>query len=226
MSAPEASGKWVLVSGGTGGIGVALIKHLANAGFRPAIGYRVRRAEAEKLAELYGGEPFALDLDNSQQIDAATTRLSKRKVVALVLNASPEPDLEMFRKVTAESFEKQFRISVIGNHRLLASMVGNVFRRNKEGVVVGVLTRAMGSDTESALKYVTAYVVAKYGLLGLLRCARTEYPWLRVETISPDFTDTPILGAFDDRFVSMLRQRGQLMDPSAVAEAILRKITG
>jgi NAD(P)-dependent dehydrogenase (short-subunit alcohol dehydrogenase family) len=217
---------WVLVSGGTGGIGAALAAKLAEAGIRPAIGYRSNRAAAESIANASGGEAFPLDLDDPSQIEATTSRLSGRNVTTLVMNASPAPDIEMFRKVSAESFEKQFQVSVIGNHLLLASMIGKVFRTRKAGTVIGMLTRAMGSDTKTALKYVTAHVVAKYGLLGLLKCAKAEYPWLRVETVSPDFTDTPMLDAFDSRFVEMLREQGKLSAPAAVADTILRKITG
>src|ERR1700722_20021795 len=99
---------WVLVSGGTSGIGALLVTQLAKAGFRPAIGYRSDRAAAESLAAASGGEAFALDLDNADQIEATTSRLSGRNVMALVMNAGPAPDVEMFRKVSPESFEKQF----------------------------------------------------------------------------------------------------------------------
>ena len=217
---------WVLVSGGTGGIGAKLIAKLAEAGIRSAIGYRSDRTAAESLANAWCGEAFPLDLDDASQVEFTTHRLAGRNVTALVMNASPAPDIEMFRKVSPKSFEKQFQISVIGNHLLLANMIGNVFRTRRAGTVVGILTRAMGSDTEIALKYVTAHVVAKYGLLGLLKCAKAEYPWLRVETVSPNFTDTPMLDAFDPRFVEMLRKQGKLSNPAAVADAILRKIIG
>jgi 3-oxoacyl-[acyl-carrier protein] reductase len=220
----DVTDAWCLVSGSTGGIGSLLAKRLADAGIRPAIGYRADRDAAEALAKACGGEALALDLNDAGQIESATSRLSDRNLTTLVLNASPAPNIEMFRRVSPESFERQFQLSVIGNHHLLASTIGNVFRKRKTGTVVGILTRAMGSETQQALKYVTAHVVAKYGLMGLLKCAEAEYPWLRVETVSPDFTDTPMLDAFDPRFVEMLREQGKLARPADVADAILRKI--
>ena len=46
----------------------------------------------------------------------------------------------------------------------------------------------MGKPLNASLKYMTPYIVSKYGLLGLLSAMQAELNWLKVETVSPGFT--------------------------------------
>ena len=60
----------------------------------------------------------------------------------------------------------------------------------------------MGDAHRPASAGMGAYVVAKHGLAGLLAVVAAEYPWLRVRTVRPGFTATPMLTAFDSRFLA------------------------
>ena len=64
----------------------------------------------------------------------------------------------------------------------------------KAGLVVAVLTAAMGSDKRQATANMGAYVIAKYGVRGLLKAAEAEYPWLQCAEVLPDFIETDIIG--------------------------------
>ena len=58
--------EYVLVSGGSGGIGQALCRLLATAGYHPVIGFASSAEEAEKLAAEIGGTAVPLDASSEQ----------------------------------------------------------------------------------------------------------------------------------------------------------------
>lgn len=65
------------------------------------------------------------------------------------------------------------------------------------------------------------YMISKYGLLGVIALLRAETPWLTVRTVSPSFTDTAMLDAFDDRWIDKIRAAGEISTPEQVAEDLL-----
>ena len=217
------SGEWVLVSGGSGGIGSATGKALAQAGFRPIVAYAKNRAGAEATARTVGGTSLALDLSDDASIESAVERVTTigLPLAGVVLAASPAPVVAPFGKITAADMEAQWRVNVLGPQRLLAALVRRAFRRAKRGFVIGVLSEAMGFRENRARASLGAYIVGKYGLAGVLAVAAHDYPWLHVRTIYPGFTDTKMLQIFDDRFVEQLRTRGAIRRADEVAEDIL-----
>jgi 3-oxoacyl-[acyl-carrier protein] reductase len=75
----------------------------------------------------------------------------------------------------------------------------------------------------------TPYIVAKAGLQALLQCACAEFgrAGLRVSTLSPGFTQTPMLGDFSDLLLEMARsqaENGRFLDPDEVAAAVIEAL--
>lgn len=210
----------VVVSGGSGGIGGALCRELAGKGLVPVVGYASGRERAEALARETGGEALALDLTSKAQIEAAVARLSEgAAVTGLVLAGAPTPSLARFGRLKAQEMDLNWQVQVLGPQRLLAAAVQAWFRPRKRGVVLGVLSAAMGRNS-AAMSSMGAYVIGKYGLAGVLAAAAADYPWLEVRSACPGFTDTPMLRAFDARFVDGLRRDGRVAKPEHVAAEI------
>ena len=66
-------------------------------------------------------------------------------------------------------------------------------------------------------------------LLGLMKVLDAEYAWLDVQTVSPGYTETPMLDAFDPRFLDQMRAAlpaGEFSSPDSVAAEILNAIQG
>lgn len=216
----------VLVSGGSGGIGAALCRRLAAAGLEPVIGWGHGRDRAEALAAETGGLALALDLEDDAAIDAAVAELEAQGVPlrGVVLAASPPPAITPFAAADADEARRQWRVNVEGPRRLLAGLIPRVLRRRKQGVVVAVLSAAMAGPDGKAAGNMPTYVIAKHGLAGVLAAAAADYRWLRVATVSPGFTETPMLAAFDPRYLDMARAArpdGRFTAPDAVAADIL-----
>lgn len=216
-----------LVSGGSGGIGAAVCDALATRGITPVVGFAHNVAAAEAVATRTGGIALPLDLTSEDAILAAAERLEGLpRLAGVVLAGSPPLAPVPFGKIATQDMVTQWQVNVLGPQRLVAELVRRAFRRHKQGAVVGVLTQAMGGgDTgiDGASSGMGAYVIAKHGLAGVLAMAAADYPWLRVRAVRPGYTDTPMLAAFDERFLAMQREKAPFSTPQDVAAQILKE---
>lgn len=212
----------VVVSGGSGGIGAALCRILADKGLEPVVGYASGRQRAEALAREIGGAALALDLMRPEAIDAAVDALAEGPPIAgVVLAAAPAPSLARFGRIDEAEMERSWRIQVLGPQRLLAGAIKRWLRPRKRGVVLGVLSAAMGAgDGSGAMASMGGYVIGKYGMQGVLAACAADHPWLAVRSLSPGFTRTAMLETFDARFVAKLDEAGRVGEPEAVAQDI------
>ena len=219
--------RFVLVSGGSGSIGAALCRQLSSADMVPIIGYARGKDRAEALARETGGRALHIDLTDRSVIDAAIEELAAIGIglAAIILAASPRLALLPFGKIDETEMNSQLYVNVIGPQQLLAGVVKKCFRKNKRGLALALLTRAMGDGAgEAGMGSLGAYVIAKHGLKGVLSAAGAEYPWLSVDTISPGFTKTPMLEAFDERFLQALQETEAFSTPDEVAVQIMERI--
>ncbi|MBT3068516.1 SDR family NAD(P)-dependent oxidoreductase [Rhodoferax sp. U11-2br] len=222
MSGPEH----FLVSGGSGDIGAATCDALAGAGFIPVVGYHRGAAAADGIARRTGGLTLALDLASDTSIDQALAFFATQsaRLAGAVLAGSPPLALAPFGKILPDELNSQWQVNVLGPQRLLAGLVRQCFRLHKSGVVVGVLSQAMGDESHKAASGMGAYIIAKYGMAGLLAVLAADYPWLRVRSVRPGYTETRMLAAFDARFLDTQRDLTPFQTPQQVAAQILREV--
>lgn len=217
------AGEAVLVSGGAGGIGAAVCAQLAAAGYHPIVGYHAHRDAAEQIAQSCGGTPLALDLTDLAQVHAAVEAVAAlpTSLAGVILAASPPPRPAPFGTITPEELTHQLAVNVVGPQQLLAGLVRRCFRQTRRGRVVGVLTSGMGSGIGSAAPNLGAYLIAKHGLAGVLATLAADYPWLTVDQVSPGFTETPMLQAFEARYLDAMRSQHAFASPGDVAAQIV-----
>jgi 3-oxoacyl-[acyl-carrier protein] reductase len=221
--------KHYLVTGGTGGIGAAVCRALAAQGLAPIVGYREANEEqANLLAQECGGRVLKLDLNRSDSIDLAIAQISSLEAPfpGLVHCASPPPRPCPFGRITEGDMELFWRVNVLGPQRLLSGLVKQRLRKARQGVVVAVTSAAMRNETGKAMAGMGAYTISKFGLCGVLALLEAEYPWLRVFRISPGFTRTRMLEAFDERFIENVSAQNPLTEPEAVAREIVHCLGG
>lgn len=222
--------KAAIVTGATGGIGAALVSRLAADGWLPVIGFRPpKQAIANALVQeilAAGGDAVAvaLPLEDHAALEAGVDAIVALglEVRALVLAASPPPEVMSFLKTPAAAFRLQLEAHVVGNHRLLAAVWKKLLRPRGGGHVLAVLTEAMGPPPTPHL---SSYTVAKSALLALLEAAMAELgaAGLRATALSPGFTETSMLEAFPDLVRQMARERSpakRFLTPAEVAERL------
>ena len=220
--------KAFLVSGGSGDIGAAVCEQIAAQGFVPLVGYHRNEEAARTVAARCGGKAMALDLASDSSISAAIAQLEKfpLNLAGVVLAGAPLPVLAPFGRISGDDLHHQWLASVRGPQQLLAELVRRFFRKERSGSVVGVLSQAMGGDDGyGAASGMGAYVIGKYGLAGVLALLAADYPWLRVRTVKPGYTETRMLKVFDERFLDMQRATQVFQTPAQVAAEIVTKAT-
>lgn len=223
------SPSYVLVSGGAGGIGSALCRLLPANGFTPIVGYRSNKEQADLLALECRGFAVKLDMLSDESIAQSLAQISEKlggegRICGVVLAASPPPDLLPFGKLTPEILLHQFRVNVAGPQLLLTGLIKTYFRKNKSGVVVGILSEAMGSENHPPVTGMGAYVVAKTALRGMLAVCAAEYPWLHVRTVCPGFTQTKMLDVFDERYLEQMQAKTPFASAEDVAQLVVREL--
>jgi 3-oxoacyl-[acyl-carrier protein] reductase len=222
-------GESFLVSGGSGGIGGAVCRALAVAGYRPVVGFAKSREAANEIAEQTGGVALPLDLASDRSIAEAVDTLASdaNPLAGVVLAGSPPPVPGAFGKIESVEMALQWRVNVEGPRQLLTGVVRRCLRPRQTGVVIAVLSAAMGEGPHPAARGMGAYLISKYGLLGLMRVVAAEYPWLRTGAVRPGYTETAMLAAFDPRFLDVVRATrpdGRFDPPELVASEVLATI--
>ncbi|HTD91940.1 MAG TPA: SDR family NAD(P)-dependent oxidoreductase [Burkholderiales bacterium] len=218
--------KAFLVSGGSGGIGSAVCKQLAGLGYVPVVAYHQDMGGAKAIAMECGGNALQLDLASRASIMAATESLERlpMQIGGVVLAGSPPLTLAPFGRISADDLWQQWLVHVQGPQILLAELVKRFFRKAKQGTVVGVLSKAMGDESgRNAVSCMGGYIIGKYGLAGVLASLAADYPWLRVCTVKPGYTETRMLDVFDERFLAQQRAKQAFQTPGQVACQIVQE---
>ena len=220
------SKEFALVTGGSGGIGSALCRVLPSIGLTPLIGFNSNAKIAKSLAKECGGFAVKMDMCDGDSILAAieniSTYLGNDGVLrGVILAASPAPDLIPFRSLNADLLVNQFRVNVVGSQLLLAGLIKTFFKKDRSGIIIGILSEAIGSENQPPTSGMGAYIIAKSAMKVMLRVCSVEYPWLKVRTISPGFTKTKMLDVFDPRYLELAQSEKQFSTPEEVAELII-----
>ena len=201
------SGLGVLVTGGAGGIGSAVVQAFAAEGARVAVHYRTSRDRARELATEVNG--VAIDADLTVEDDA--DRLVPRAVEALgrldvcVANAGAwPPEDRPIWNLSLERWEATVRSNLTATFLTARSFLRHAAATHRGSLVMIGSTAGIFGEAGHA-----DYAAAKGGILtGLLLSAKNEAsrigPGVRVNAVAPGWTVTPMIGekGLDDETVA------------------------
>lgn len=222
------SEKYVLVTGGSRGIGRAIVLKFAANGYHVALTYLTNRAGAEETASkaLKAGAPEAvvlrMDVGDPGSVREAYEELSKRfpKLDVLVNNAGII-SWEGIREETLEGWERVIRIDLTGVFIVTKTFLP-LLEKSESAAIVN-LSSIVGQTAGLAG---IAYHAAKAGVIGVTRKLALELaPKIRVNAVAPSLIDTDLVRKVLDtpekrERAAALHPLKRIGRPEDVAEAV------
>ncbi|MEN3538374.1 SDR family NAD(P)-dependent oxidoreductase [Microbispora sp. ZYX-F-249] len=225
------TGRTVIVTGASGGIGREIARGFAAEGADVVLTYHQAQAGAELLAKEIGGRtlvaPYALDDDESARGLVETVLEWSGRIDVLVNNAvhwgatEPEPNLP-FEAVPDERWQKTIRANVEGTLRLSRAVVPSMRERGWGRMVH--ISSSIAADGMPGGEY---YGAAKAALHGFSRSAAFglgKAGDILSNVVMPGFTRTETNVEMAEQFgghYSALAAIGRLLDAAEVANAVV-----
>jgi 3-oxoacyl-[acyl-carrier protein] reductase len=200
------AGKGVLVTGGAGGIGTAIVKMFAAEGARVAVHYRTSKEPAEALAAEVGGVALDADLRDEAQADALVPRAVEAlgRLDVCVANAGkwPQQDAPLW-ELPLDRWNETLASNLTSTFLTARGFLKHAATTGTGALVMIASTAGSFGEAGHA-----DYAAAKGAILsGLLMSAKNEAarigPGVRVNVVAPGWTLTPMIGErglSDDHF--------------------------
>jgi NAD(P)-dependent dehydrogenase (short-subunit alcohol dehydrogenase family) len=196
----SGSAKTILVTGGGRGIGAAVCRFAAEAGYRVAVNYAANEVSAEALVraiEAGGGEAFAIKGDVASEADvlAMFEAVDRRfgGLDALVNNAGVVDRKQRVDGMDLARLERMMRINVIGSFLCAREAIKRMSTRHggQGGAIVNVSSVAalLGGPGEY-VDYAASKGAIDTFTVGLSKEVATE--GIRVNAVRPGIIDTEI----------------------------------
>ncbi len=215
--------KVVLVTGGTGGIGSAIVRGFLNEGARVAFS-STSQAKIDALIPTLGAADgqvvgFVADMTRESDIkafvDSAVAKFGTVDVV--VPNAGYEGKAHPVQDMTLELFEETYMLNVF-SVMLMMKYTAPILAEKKSGAVVVVASAAAYEPTAGN----SAYVSSKYAVAGLTKCVALELGpvGVSVNYVCPGPVDTPMMVRIEKDFFGDSMTHEEAMEKLAGAYAM------
>ena len=213
----------ILISGGSRGIGRAIVEAFAANGDNVAFLYRSRDEEAVKVAEAVGAVAIKADVSDPVEVRRAITEAETAlggSIDVLVNNAAVSWIGQM-QDMSDEEWRKVLDTNLSGAFCLSRGVVSGMVRNHYGRIVnIGSMWGKVGASCE------VAYSAAKAGLRGLTMAMAKEFgpSGITVNCVEPGFIATEMNAAIDEESKQALCDEtplGRMGTPEEVAAAVV-----
>jgi NAD(P)-dependent dehydrogenase (short-subunit alcohol dehydrogenase family) len=219
----QLSGRHVVVTGGAGGIGSALVRRIDAEGARAVVIADREIEPARALAAEVGG--LAIELDASQP--ASVSGLIEQATEAsgpidIFISNAGVPGASGGPEVADEIWEDCWRVNVMAHVWAARALLPQMIERG-EGYLINTASAAGLLTQVSSL----IYSVTKHAAVALAEWLAIEYRdrGVRVSCICPQGVRTAMLElALQEPVAAAALNTGELLEPDAVAEAVVAGI--
>jgi 3-oxoacyl-(acyl-carrier-protein) reductase len=220
-------GKTALVTGGSRGIGRAIVVELAREGARVALNYQSSDEKAKAVVDevaAFGGKVMLA----KSNIGVATEARAMVKQVAdefgrldiLVNNAGITRDSSL-KKMTDEQWDEVIRTNLNGYFYCTSAAIP-VMSDQKYGRIINISSM----NGQIAAFGQANYAASKGGIIAFTKTAALELAksGITVNTVAPGFTDTDMFAAVPEKIQDQIKSRipiGRFAKPEEIAKAVI-----
>ena len=222
----DLTGKTALVTGGSRGIGRAIVLRLAAQGADVAFSYRGNQAAAEATAaevEATGRRALAVQAD-AKEIEGAEALVKAvidafGKVDILVNNAGITRD-DLIMRMSADAWRDVLETNLFGAFYALKAVTRPMLKARGGRIINITSVSGQAGQTGQA-----NYSSAKAGLIGLTKAAARELAsrGITVNAVAPGFVLTELTQDLPDALKTQLTERtplGRFGTPEEIAHAV------
>jgi 3-oxoacyl-[acyl-carrier protein] reductase len=189
--------KIALVTGGSRGIGRAIVEEFRSAGYRVAFTYSSNETAANALVDQLGPEVIAMRADVRDFARAAEvvaeTIAKLGPISVLVNNAGIKKDLPLM-KMDADSWRDVVDTNLNGTFNYSRNIISGMLRTGGAIINVTSVSGVIGMAGQ------TNYSASKAGVIGFTRALAKEVARfaVRVNAVAPGFIDTDMTSGIDE----------------------------
>ena len=222
MTMFDLGGRTAIVTGGNGGLGLAMARGLARAGANVAIWARnadKNAAAVEELRALGAGDVLALtcDVTGEEAIAAAMTRTLAAfgRVDACFANAGISGAGTAIPDITAQGWDHTMAVNTRGAALVYKHVTRHMIARATDGDPGGKLIATSSGQSIMGVNRSSDYAASKAALNGLTRAAAFELARHKItaNALLFGYYETDITAKADPRFAEWMARRIPLRRP-------------
>lgn len=214
--------KTVLITGGSRGIGRAMVELFSKNGYQVAFTYKSSETEAKSLAESSGA--LAIHADSAKEpevLSAVETAVKSFGKIDCLINNAGISAFSLFTDITLEEWNNMLATNLTGAFLYSKAVIPGMVSR-KSGRIINITSMwgLVGSSCE------VHYSTAKAGLIGMTKALAKELgpSGITVNAIAPGVIRTDMNKMISSEDMETLREETPLMrigEPCDVASAAL-----
>ena len=201
--------KVVLITGGSRGIGRAMVELFSESGYSVAFTYKSSTEAANELSERTGALAICADSANPSDVENAVKTIEEKLGnVDILINNAAVSSFSLFTDLTLETWRASFSTNVDGAF-LYSKLTLPAMIRNHYGRIINISSMwgQVGSSCE------VHYSATKAALIGMTKALAKEVgpSGITVNCIAPGVIDTDMNAALSDDDMAALKDETPLM---------------
>ena len=214
--------KRVFITGGSGGIGAALVEAFAKEGCQVAFTYGKNQEKANALVAKTGAIALSVDLENTEATrNAAEEAIARLGGIDVLVNCAGIAQIKLFTDLSQEDLARMLQVN-LSSVFTVTQVAAREMIKNHSGRIISI--GSMWGKTGASCE--VHYSATKAALEGFTKALAKELgpSGITVNCVEPGVIETSMNKQLDEETISSLIDETPLMrlgKPEDVAEAVL-----